>query len=265
MYRRSGFTLVELLVVIGIIALLISLLLPALNKARDSARMTACASNMRQVGQAFGMYQSEHKQVLPAGYVHYPDGGSVAGASWDVMVQPYVGQAHQTTAAVKVPVMLCPNDRVEKVTWWPEGERKSYVMLRSEGNRPGSPTWTQLGLGQRIIASGQAVPGYGPGRWIKPKDLRRPAETILLAESPRDTNVMQRIDRAEVWMLNTVNRPYDMENGPRFTLHRGGKYNWLFADGHVQALTPQETVKPSFAAVSNGYNPGGMWTFVPED
>ena len=65
---RVGFTLVELLVVIGIIALLISILLPALSKARKQAMIITDLSNMRQVGLAVNMYANDNKGRLPGGY-----------------------------------------------------------------------------------------------------------------------------------------------------------------------------------------------------
>lgn len=63
-----AFTLVELLVVIGIIALLISILLPSLNKARDAAVRTACLSNLRQIGTYMAMYSSQFDNYLPLGW-----------------------------------------------------------------------------------------------------------------------------------------------------------------------------------------------------
>jgi len=69
-WKRKAFTLVELLVVIGIIALLISILLPSLNKAREAANAVKCLSNARQFGYAFQLYVNAHKGTLP---IHYRD------------------------------------------------------------------------------------------------------------------------------------------------------------------------------------------------
>ena len=86
--RRGAFTLVELLVVIGIIALLIAILLPTLRKARMAAENAACLSNLRQIGQATVMYRAEEKRIpwfflLRSGYYNpVPPGGTGSVVWW---------------------------------------------------------------------------------------------------------------------------------------------------------------------------------------
>ena len=72
--NRKGFTLVKLLVVIGIIAILMSILLPSLGRARAAANSIKCANNLRSVGQGLLIYINENHGTLPAAY-NYRDSG----------------------------------------------------------------------------------------------------------------------------------------------------------------------------------------------
>src|SRR4051794_26733677 len=81
--RAVAFTLVELLVVIGIIAVLIGILLPTLNMAREAAKTATCLSNLRQIGQAFNLYAAENKQVVVPGHIRQqPNLGGRGEETW---------------------------------------------------------------------------------------------------------------------------------------------------------------------------------------
>lgn len=97
-HERRGFTLVELLVVIGIIALLIGILLPVLAGAREQAKTAQCLSNLRQIGQAFNIYAAENHGTVPPGHIRQqPDFGGRGEETWFTLltVKGYVKGADQ--------------------------------------------------------------------------------------------------------------------------------------------------------------------------
>src|SRR4051794_19373712 len=81
--RRPGFTLIELLVVISIVSILVGLLLPAVQEAREAANRVSCANNLKQIGLAFQMYHHDY-ETLP------PTRTSDRGATWAVLILPYL-------------------------------------------------------------------------------------------------------------------------------------------------------------------------------
>jgi prepilin-type N-terminal cleavage/methylation domain-containing protein len=146
--NQRGFTLVELLVVIGIIALLISILLPAINSARRQAGSAACLSNVRQMMAATLMYANDNKNTLPdATFDNMPSLGNVPNsaysprgrelAEWSPItffgrqthVRPFVGSLLKKYIGGKADAMRCPNAPVEL-----DGANAQIV----EGNDPWS-------------------------------------------------------------------------------------------------------------------------------
>lgn len=126
--RSGAFTLVELLVVIGIIALLISILLPALSKAKETANRTACLSNLRQLSMGTIMYANGNRGCFPH---TAPLTGKAQTADWifwrptdnlqDSALAPYLG-------GISPKLMRCPTDQVEGHKNGTNAYKYSYVM-----------------------------------------------------------------------------------------------------------------------------------------
>jgi len=90
MHKGRGFTLIELLVVIAIIALLMGILMPALQKVRKQGYMVACRSNMKQIGLAAYMYAESNRYFVPRGLVYATD------PAWFELFMPYLSQKPTT-------------------------------------------------------------------------------------------------------------------------------------------------------------------------
>ena len=88
-----GFTLTELLVVIGLITVLLTLCLPAVQHSRDAARLAQCKNNMKQLGLAFHNYHDVHRVFPPGWTQHHPQPGPQPRFGWSVFVLPFVEQA----------------------------------------------------------------------------------------------------------------------------------------------------------------------------
>ena len=222
---RRGFTLVELLVVIGIIAVLIGILLPALNGARRAAYQVTCASNLRQMGIANLMYINEFK-YYPGHIARNAAVSSKPFAVWPTRLRKYMkgNQGVFRCPSQTVDFEWKPNDTTPPVATASEtgyGYNVGETLLLSDVSGTkfsyGYNDWgafdtktPQRGLGGDL---------FGGHSELKATRVRKPAEMIMIADNTPDGVYDFNID------------PTDHQEAPG-PLHKGGS-NVLWCDGHV--------------------------------
>ncbi|MFP6670569.1 MAG: DUF1559 domain-containing protein [Pirellulaceae bacterium] len=142
---KDGFTLIELLVVISIISLLMSLLLPAVQSAREAARRLWCSNNLRQIGLALHMYHDTTRGLPPGWIGTHPASGAPwakgpSGFAWGTMLLPYLEEQNIVNTEINfaLPIMHSYHNRVRmhRVENYicPSDAADTHFYLKAQGN-----------------------------------------------------------------------------------------------------------------------------------
>lgn len=222
-----GFTLIELLVVISIIAMLISILLPALKSARDSAKSVQCLSNHRQLGLVMAVYTNDYER-----YPTYYDGGWWPTRMWNAQ---YI-----TTPELVVDPGF-------------ESTFPNYSIIPS-ASIGAYMAWSHYGYNFRHIGSALASGGASTDS-AATGDVLKASETILLVDNIYYTG----------YVSGTYTRGHNVTYDFPYTYtrpdgrHRNG-VNTLWADGHASSVkVPERFEVHGPDALTNGNDPDNKW------
>jgi prepilin-type N-terminal cleavage/methylation domain-containing protein/prepilin-type processing-associated H-X9-DG protein len=221
----QGFTLVELLVVISIIATLLAVLMPALNKAREQAKKVVCTSNIKNIGLGTSFYTSDNDGYYPA----IAKGWSF---SWYGVLAPYINADPKNLKATK-------------------GKGGRNVFVCPSSNHPLRTDYMDYAAAQgRTLTTGYGIIGinYSDGR--KPTVSRRITQIkrqgsivvwVVEGENKSGTDGLVRAD-AFIWN-NVTSREWPLQFGNR---HNGKGNNAVFVDCHVEYRKYNEYVARDF-------------------